>query len=99
MALRQLLRTPALPALQQAARRISTTPVARGEAGHDDTNGHNGWVFGENPDKARKWGGWEMTYYTSFAASVVILGVGLTYKPKTDIKVWALDRVKEKQGM
>jgi hypothetical protein len=39
------------------------------------------------PDETSKREKWEIPYYIAAASSLIILGVGLTYKPKTSIKV------------
>jgi len=81
------------------ARSFQSTPTTRGGTdSHDDVGGHNGWLFGKNPDVKHEREAWEIPYMVAAGSSILILGVGLTYKPKTSIKVWALDQVKKQRG-
>jgi hypothetical protein len=50
------------------------------------------------PDAKHEREAWEVPYYVGGVSTLAILAIGLTYKPKTSIKVWALDQVKKQRG-
>ncbi|KAJ8604067.1 hypothetical protein CTAYLR_001758 [Chrysophaeum taylorii] len=47
----------------------------------------HGTLFGETAET--KWEGWEPIVYTAYAASAIVLIVGLANKPQTSILQWA----------
>lgn len=51
--------------------------------------GEPGTLFGEKAGQARE--GWEPIVYSCYAASAVLLIVGLANKPTTSINAWAKD--------
>ena len=42
------------------------------------------------------WEDWEAPYYLTMAATVVILGVGLTAKPDTSLEGWAREEAQRR---
>ncbi|KAJ1471628.1 hypothetical protein T484DRAFT_1977291 [Baffinella frigidus] len=89
------------PAAAQA-RSLAVTPVLRAAdphgPGHQHDDGYNGWLFGKDPSKSHEREAWEIPYYIASVLTVTILFFGLTYKPKTSIKVWAQGEVDKMKG-
>mmetsp|Transcript_34406 Transcript_34406/g.107891 ORF Transcript_34406/g.107891 Transcript_34406/m.107891 type:complete len:133 (-) Transcript_34406:1558-1956(-) len=82
------------------ARSISSTTPARGsssEGEHYVRNEPNGWLFGVKPGETPKDEGWE-TIYFGIMGGITLLMIAGAYRPKTSIKVWAMDKIKEKYG-
>lgn len=48
------------------------------------------------PGQKRRWEDWELPYYLTGIATVVILTVGLSSKPDTRIETWARKRALER---
>ena len=51
-----------------------------------------GYLFNETPPppgQSRKWEDWELPYYATGVIAFLMLSIGLTSKPNTNIDVWA----------
>ena len=48
--------------------------------------------------ESRVWEDWEAPYYLTMAATVVILGVGLTAKPDTSLEGWAREEAQRRMA-
>eukprot|EP00250_Pteridium_aquilinum_P002794 c13017_g1_i1 orf=125-511(+) len=77
-------------------------PHGHGEVGHDShaekswfspgDNDPGGVLFNETPPPpghSRKWEDWELPYYATGVIAFLMLSIGLTSKPDTNIDTWA----------
>ncbi|KAH7280261.1 hypothetical protein KP509_37G058100 [Ceratopteris richardii] len=104
-AVRQLLRRQRLRAAD---------PHGHGEVGHGShenkswfspgDNDPGGYLFNETPPPpghSRKWEDWELPYYATGVIAFLMLSIGLSSKPDTNIDTWArnvaLKRLEEEE--
>ncbi|KAG6550662.1 hypothetical protein Mapa_007759 [Marchantia paleacea] len=86
-------------------RRALKTQVRRGGGGGGSwfgpgtQEGPNGVLFNETPlapGQVRRWEDWELPYYFTGIATILILTVGLSAKPDTRIETWARKQALER---
>mmetsp|Transcript_9648 Transcript_9648/g.21960 ORF Transcript_9648/g.21960 Transcript_9648/m.21960 type:complete len:133 (+) Transcript_9648:46-444(+) len=82
------------------SRSISTTSPLKGAAPggqHHAADEPNGWLFGVKPGEKPEAEGWEYISY-GVVGGFIVLMIAASYRPKTSIKVWAMDKIKEQNG-
>ncbi|KAI5055226.1 hypothetical protein GOP47_0030371 [Adiantum capillus-veneris] len=104
-------------AVRQVLRRQrlrSADPHGHGDGGHDNHESKSWWAPGDNdpggylfnetpppPGQKRKWEDWELPVYATGVIAFLMLSIGLSSKPDTNIESWArkvaLKRMKEEE--